>query len=127
MCARAFAKVSYRAELESTLPEVRFLHAASHKVVAQGGGTLLGQDLSAHGKVEQAGLGLGPVFPSSAQKPHTGMSPATSLVGRDLHDMVKSGYGENARILSDVIQPMSISAAATDGYVRIFQQSIDGS
>ncbi len=94
----------------------------THKVVAQGGGTLLGQDLSAHGKVEQAGLGLGPVFPS-AQKPHTGMSPAASLVGRDLQDMVKSGYGENARIISDVIQPASIPVT-THGYVRIFQQSI---
>eukprot|EP00802_Teleaulax_amphioxeia_P010110 Tamp_10135.p1 GENE.Tamp_10135~~Tamp_10135.p1 ORF type:complete len:378 (-),score=71.32 Tamp_10135:945-2051(-) len=87
---------------------------ANATVVAQGGGTLLGQDLSGHGKVEQAGLGLGPVFPS-AQKPHTGLPPATSLVGRNLNDMVKSGYGENARIISDVIQPASVSPVNSAG------------
>lgn len=105
----------------STLLMCAMMHATPHKVVAQGGGTLLGQDLSGHGKVEQAGLGLGPVFPS-AQKPHTGLPPATSLVGRNLNDMVKSGYGENARIISDVIQPASVSPVNSAGYV-IFQQN----
>ena len=100
-------------------------HAASRKVVAQGSGTLLGQDLSAHGNVEQAGLGLGPVFPKSSQAGGAvGEGSAQSIVGRDLQDMVKSVHGENARIISDVIQPASFPPATPAGYVRISQQSI---
>lgn len=85
---------------------------------------MLGQDISENGKVEQAGLGLGlgPVFPKSQPG---GAGAAAELrdvlrgdessmqiaVRKDPLDLVKSGYGENARIISDVTQLASFSVA----------------
>ncbi len=97
----------------------------SHKVLA-GGGTLLGQDISGNGAVDQAGLGLGlgPVFPKTSQQAGAGTAAelrdvlrggegSAKISGRkDVQDLVKSGYGENARIISDVIQPASFSVAS---------------
>ena len=38
-----------------------------------------------------------------------------SMVGRDLSSMVRSTHGENARIISDVVQPVSLASAPSNG------------
>ena len=87
---------------------------------------MLGQDISGNGTVDQAGLGLGlgPVLARTSQPGGAGAAAelrdvlrggegSAKISGRkDVQDLVKSGYGENARIISDVIQPASFSVAS---------------